>query len=128
MSKSPKHRRLSPVRACVLLIVVYLAVCAALFAEEKLPARTEWSQSFPTLLGEEKLPSRSEGSHSYPAVEDFRVRTQRTQRGGDDRVQAFYDSARTQQAQQQREEDRIWRATHRRFVGSGLSGNHGHRR
>lgn len=46
MSASNQHRRLSPVRACVLLIVVSLTVCTALFAEEKLPAQSGLSHSF----------------------------------------------------------------------------------
>ncbi len=135
MCEATQHRRLSPVRACVLLIVVYLAVCAALFAEEKPPIPSEWSRLFPTLFGEEKTSARREWNYSVAPVDDIRVRTQRTQRaqriqraGGDDRVQAFYDSARTQQVQQQREEDRKYLQAHPRFVGSGRSGYHGHRR
>lgn len=132
MSASNQHLRLSPVRACVLLIVVYLTVCAALFAEDvKPPARSEWSQLFPTLFGEEKPPVWSEWSHSVPPVQDVRVRTQRTQRtqrAGDDRVGAFYDSARTQQVQDQREEDRKYRQAHPRFSSRSSYTSHAHRR
>lgn len=126
MSASNQHRRLSPVRACVLLIVVYLTVCAALFAEDvKLPTPSELRQLFPTLFDEEKPPAQSgltpssstlfadkkpparrEWSDSLQPQEVIRFRTQRiqrTQRAGDDRVQAFYDGVDAIKVQQKKE-------------------------
>ena len=118
MSASNQHLRLSPVRVCVLLIVVYLTVCAALFAEDvKLSTPSELKQLFPTLFGEEKPPARREWNNSSPPVEDIRIRrqrTQQTQRPGDDRVQAFYDSLDALKVQQKREEDQKARDAQRR--------------
>ena len=147
MSASNQHLRLSPVRACVLLIVVYLTVCAALlaedvklstpselsrmfptlFAEEKPPVQSEWSPFSSTSFAEKKLPARCDWNHSVAPVDDNRVRTQRTQRtqrpGGDDRVQAFYDSLDGLKVQQKREEDRkardAQRLASRRFSHAG---------
>ena len=137
MSASNPHLRLSPVRACVLLIVVYLTVCAALlaedvklstpselsrmfptlFAEEKPPAQSELSPSSSTLFAEKKPPARREWSDSLQPQEVVRFRTQRTQRTqrpGDDRVQAFYDSLDTLKVQQKRDEDQKARDAQRR--------------
>jgi hypothetical protein len=129
MSASNPHRRFSPVRACVLLIVVYLAVCAALFADDvRLSTPGEFRQLFPTLFAEEppstpdkrnssastlfadKLPH--ERHPSFAPAEEIRgraQRTQRTQRGGDDRVQAFYDGAEWPKVQQKRDAERMSR-------------------
>lgn len=131
MSATPQHRLLNPVRACLLLIVVHIIARPALIAQEKLPARSEWSDLFPTLFAEEKPRAQSELSHSFSPVEDIRVRTQRTQRTqrtGDDRVRDFYDSARTQQVQQQRAEDRKYLQTHPRFSSSSSYSSHAYRR
>ena len=130
MSASTQHRRLSPVRACVLLIVVYLTVCAALFADDgRLPARSEWSQLFPTLFAEETPPARREWSDSLQPREDIRFRTQRaqrTQRANEDRVQDFYDSTRGIKVEQEREEDRMNRyriiRSSSRYGGQSRSG------
>lgn len=157
MTASNPHRRFGPVRACVLLIVVYLAVCAALFAEDvRLSTPSELKQLFPTLFAEEtppapdkrnssastlftdKLPpARHEGHPSFAPSEDSRVRaqrTQRTQRGGDDRVQAFYDGAEWPKDQQKRDAARMsrYRRSHpsHRYgsAAPGFSGPHpGHR-
>jgi hypothetical protein len=127
MSRPTRHRRLSPVRACVLLIVVYLAVCAALFAEdvrlftpselkqlsptlfadEPTPVQGESKPSLSTLFAEKKPPARHDGHPSFAPAEEIRVRaqrTQRTQRGGDDRVGAFYDGYLGLLEQQKRDE------------------------
>ena len=158
MSASHEHRRLSPVRACVLLIVVYLTVCAALFAEEKPTVPSEWSRLFPTLFGEQKalfaeekspapselsassstlfaetkLPVRSDWNHSVAPVDDNRGRTQRTQRiqraGGGDRVQAFYDSLDGLKVQQKQEEGRKARDAQRLASRRFSHTGHQHRR
>ena len=149
MSASNRHYRLSPVRACVALIVVYLAVCAALFAEDvKLSTPSEFKQLFPTLFADEKPPAQGESkpslstlfaeknplarrewkNYSFAPAEDIRgrvQRTQRTQRGGDDRVQAFYDGAEWSKEQQKREEAQKARYAQQRFRSAGLS-HYGH--
>lgn len=84
----------------MLLIVVCFTVCTSVFADE-------------TRL-------TCCGFCERPQPHDIRERTQPTQRTNDDRVREFFQSAHTQQVQQQREEDRLYRATHPRFSRYGF--------
>ena len=97
MSRSHEHRRLKPVHAVLLLIVVLFAMLSSLFADEtRAQAQVGRAQ-----------------------------RQQREQRTNADRESAFYQSASKQQAQQQRDETRKWLYEHPRFRGSRSRGGSG---